>query len=320
MVITGVDILQPSGESLVAWGANFRPVTLAGEWWRLITCCFLHIGILHLLLNMYALMYIGLLLEPYLGKLRFTAAYLLAGIAASLTSLWWHDLTISAGASGAIFGMYGVFLAMLTTNLIEKSARRELLTSIAVFVGYNLVYGLKGGIDNAAHIGGLVSGLVIGYAYLPGLKNPASPKLVNGAIALLTVAVVGLTILGFKTISNDFGIYQERVKGFFELEAQALKVYSMPENTSRAEYMMSIQNDGIVSWNESKKLITELDLLDLPDAVHKQNRIFLDYIDLRLKSYRLLYLTAEQDTDKYRDSLAYYNNEISSVLDQLKEE
>jgi len=176
MMVSGVNIFEPTNESLITWGANFRPVTLAGEWWRLITCCFLHIGILHLLLNMYALFYIGSLLEPYLGRKRFLAAYLLAGLCASVTSVWWHGLTISAGASGAIFGIYGVFLAMLTTSLIEKTERKALLTSIIFFVGYNLINGLGGGIDNAAHIGGLISGLLIGYALMPGLKKPGASK------------------------------------------------------------------------------------------------------------------------------------------------
>jgi len=133
MIISGVHFLFPDIQSLVEWGANFRPVTLSGQWWRLFTATLLHIGILHLLLNMYALFYIGLLLEPHLGKARFLVAYLISGITASVISLWWHEFTVSAGASGAIFGLYGVFLALLTTNLLDKSARKALLTSIAVF-------------------------------------------------------------------------------------------------------------------------------------------------------------------------------------------
>src|SRR5579862_9564853 len=89
MIISGVNFFLPDNESLIKWGANFRPVTLEGQWWRLITNCFLHIGVFHLLMNMYALLYIGVLLEPYLGKARFAAAYLLSGIIASLTSLYW---------------------------------------------------------------------------------------------------------------------------------------------------------------------------------------------------------------------------------------
>ncbi len=88
MAVTGVNVLSPDNESLLNWGANFKPVTLDGQWWRLLTNCFIHIGLAHLVMNMYALLYIGLLLEPYFGKTRFIAAYLLTGISASVTSLW----------------------------------------------------------------------------------------------------------------------------------------------------------------------------------------------------------------------------------------
>ncbi|MEJ7830770.1 MAG: rhomboid family intramembrane serine protease [Segetibacter sp.] len=171
MMISGVNVLHPDGTSLIKWGANYTPLSLKGEWWRLVSSCFLHGGIAHIFGNMFALFYIGLLLEPHLGKIRFIAAYLLTGVAASVTSLWWHDKVISVGASGAIFGMYGVFLAMLTTDLIEKSSRGALMTSIAIFVIFNLAGGMSYGIDNAAHVGGLISGVIIGYAYLPGLKH-----------------------------------------------------------------------------------------------------------------------------------------------------
>lgn len=195
MALNGVNIISPDSASLLRWGANFKPLTLGGEWWRLITCCFIHIGLVHLLMNMYALLYIGVLLEPYLGKARFIAAYLLSGIIASMTSLYWHDFTISAGASGAIFGMYGVFLAMLTTNLIEKTSRKTMLLSIVFFVGYSLLNGLKGGIDNAAHLGGLVGGLIIGYAYYPSLVNAKAPTLKYLTIGLLTLFVFFLYLL-----------------------------------------------------------------------------------------------------------------------------
>jgi rhomboid protease GluP len=228
MAFSGVNIFAPESEQLIAWGANFRPVTLAGEWWRLLTCCFIHIGIFHLVMNMYALLYIGLLLEPYLGKVRFASAYLLTGIVASVASLAWHDMTVSAGASGAIFGMYGVFLAMLTTNLIEKSARKALLTSIGIFVAYNLANGLKAGIDNAAHIGGLVSGLLIGYAFYPSLKPEGSKKMQYVAIAVVTL----LSLLGsafvYQKLPNDIVKYNENMELFSSLEAKALKLYELP--------------------------------------------------------------------------------------------
>jgi rhomboid protease GluP len=104
-------------------------------------------------------------------------AFLATGVASSLTSLWWHDVTISAGASGAIFGLYGVFLALLRTNLLEKSMRGGLFISIFLFVAVNLIGGMKYQVDNAAHIGGLISGIIMGYADVPGLnKTGREPK------------------------------------------------------------------------------------------------------------------------------------------------
>ena len=171
LVIFRITMSLSEKESLIVWGANFTPLTTGGEWWRLLSCCFLHSRFLHLFGNMCALFYIGLLLEPILGKTRFITAYLFTGVVASGTSLWWHEKVLSAGASGAIFGMYGVFLAMLTTSLIKKSTRNALVTSIVFFVIYSLIGGMNYGIDNAAHIGGLISGIIIGYAFYPGLKN-----------------------------------------------------------------------------------------------------------------------------------------------------
>jgi rhomboid protease GluP len=176
MCVTGVGFMEPDSKSLIGWGANLGELTLSGEWWRLLTACFVHIGAIHLLMNMYAFLLIGAQLEPRLGSLRFLSAYLITGVLASLTSIALHSYTISAGASGAIFGMYGLFLALLTTSLVEKRNRKQLLASILFFVIYNLLNGLKPGIDNAAHFGGLVSGLIIGYLFVPRLKKLAAQK------------------------------------------------------------------------------------------------------------------------------------------------
>lgn len=317
MVISGVNIMQPDSESLLNWGANFRPMTLEGEWWRLITNCFLHIGIIHLLMNMYALLYIGVLLEPHLGRTRFISAYLLTGITASIASLWWHDLTISAGASGAIFGMYGVFLAMLTTNLIEKTARKALLTSIAIFVGYNLVYGLKGGIDNAAHIGGLVGGLVIGYALIPSLKNPDEKKLKFGTLGLLSILILVSSFVVYKKLPNDIGTYDKKIKEFVSMESMALEVYSLPQNTSNERLLYGIKDRGIYYWYENIKLIDSFEDLELPLEIRARNRLLKEYCELRIKSYELLYRAVYEDTDKYNSQIEEYNHKIEAKIKEL---
>lgn len=317
MAVMGVNILLPDTESLLKWGANFRPSTLDGQWWRLITNCFLHIGIFHMLMNMYALLYIGLLLEPYLGKVRLTAAYLLTGLTASTTSLLWHPLTISAGASGAIFGLYGVFLAMLTTNLIEKTARKALLTSIVVFVGYNLLYGLKGGIDNAAHLGGLIGGLIIGYAFIPSIKEPEEDELKYKAIIYLSVLVIAFTTISYKNIPNDFSKYDKMMEEFVATEARAMEVYKLSANTPKEKLLYEIKNRGIYYWNENIKLLNELEKLKLPVQLTERNKKLLEYCQLRIKSLELNYKAIDDETPMYQVQIDKYNKQIEKIISEL---
>lgn len=97
---------------MLSWGANARSATLHGQPWRLLTSCFLHWDLPHLLMNMIALYFIGTYLEPYIGKIKFVIAYVLMGVLANTCSLYWHEHGVAAGASGAIFGLYGILLAL----------------------------------------------------------------------------------------------------------------------------------------------------------------------------------------------------------------
>jgi len=319
MLISGVDILMPENQSLLDWGANFRILTLEGQWWRLFTSCFLHIGILHLLFNMYALLYIGLLLEPYLGKTRFLAAYLISGIAASVTSLWWYDLTISAGASGAIFGMYGVFLALLTTNLLDKSVKKALLTSIGIFVGYNILNGLNenSGIDNAAHIGGLLSGLVIGYAFVPSLKQFKNSAIKLSTIGILTVVLFVSSFSVYNSLPNDIGKYEEKMKAFISMELMALEVYNLPEETPTEQILTELKDRGIYYWNENLKLIESCKELDLPLDIRTRNSKLKKYCELRIKSYELIYKAIAEDSDQYENEMNDYNQQLEKIITEL---
>ncbi len=318
MLISGVHPIMPSGESLLLWGANFRPLTIEGEWWRLITSTFIHIGIFHLLMNMYALIYIGLLLEPYLGKTRFLSAYLLTGLVGSVTSLYWNEITISAGASGAIFGMYGVFLAMLSTNLIEKTARKTLFISIGIFVLYNLANGLKGGVDNAAHLGGLISGVIIGYSFYPGLVKP-KPKLKYITIGLLTIFVALFSFLVSQNITSDIAKYDKDMELFAELEQKALGVLQQPETATEQQILDEIQNNGIKNWEKSLILLENADKYDLPDVIHDRNAKLIEYCKLRIKSYNTMVKAITENTNKYDDEIKNYNSQIEKIIKELSQ-
>lgn len=317
MIIGGANIIEPDSETLLSWGANFRPMTLEGQWWRLITNCFVHIGIFHLLLNMYALLYIGVLLEPYLGKTRFIVAYILTGITASMTSLWWHDFTISAGASGAIFGMYGVFLALLTTNFIEIASKKNLLTSILIFVGYNLIIGLKSGIDNAAHIGGLLGGLVIGYGLIPSWINEEDKKWKFGTLGLLIVLVSGSSFFVYQSIPKDIGIYQTKMEKFISMESMALEIYNLPENTPNDELLHEIKDRGIYYWNENIKLLKSFNDMNLPSALKERNQLLKEYCELRIKSYELMYKGIAENTSQYKEQIESYDKQIELKIEEL---
>lgn len=163
MVAGGLGFVSFDAEDLLRWGGNFRPFTLSGDWWRLLTSMFLHGGVLHLAMNMVGLLFVSVFLEPLLGRGRYAMAYLLTGLVGSAASVWWHPAVVSVGASGAIFGLYGTFLALLLTRVFPPEMNKSFLLSTSLFVGYNLLMGLTGGIDNAAHIGGLLSGLLVGF-------------------------------------------------------------------------------------------------------------------------------------------------------------
>ena len=176
MVIAGFGFVSFKGEDLLSWGANYKPVTSNGQWWRLLTNTFMHGGLMHILANMYGLLFVGIFLEPLLGKKKYLLIYLTTGILASVASIWWYDATVSVGASGAIFGLYGFFLATLLLKVFPPDFGKAFLTSTLVFVGFNLLMGFTGGIDNAAHIGGLLSGFVIGLIMSKQLKQQVEIK------------------------------------------------------------------------------------------------------------------------------------------------
>lgn len=175
MGLSGVNLLAPAGPDLVAWGSNFSPLSPAQPW-RLLTSTFLHGGPAHLLLNLSALLLLGLMAESKAGSWRWLLIYLLSGIGGSLASLWWHTRGVnSVGASGAIFGLYGLLLALLLTQraALSRQERAGMLGLLLYFALSSLVGGLEGPgpTDNAAHIGGLLTGLMAGLLSTAGRSH-----------------------------------------------------------------------------------------------------------------------------------------------------
>ncbi len=176
MVIKGVGFISFYSEDLIRWGAIYKPLIQQGQWWRLLTCMFLHGGVMHLLMNMFSLYIAGLFLEKSIGTKRFVTGYIIAGIVAGFVSLWWHEKPVVAvGASGAIFGLYGILLSLIISKVFDPLMNKMLLILLGCTAGYGLIMGfLSKGIDNSAHLGGLVAGLLIGFVYAKSMLKPVA--------------------------------------------------------------------------------------------------------------------------------------------------
>ncbi|HVW79188.1 MAG TPA: rhomboid family intramembrane serine protease [Alloacidobacterium sp.] len=188
MLFSGVSIVSPTPEQLLIWGADYGPyVLLLGEWWRLLTATFVHVGIIHLATNMWCLWNLGLLGEPLLGPFGMFAAYILTGIGGNLLSTAVHPGVpggsggiVGAGASGAVFGLAGVLILLLKSPLLPlpRIEVQRLRKSVIWFAVLNFVIGAGTWIartalqiDNMAHLGGFLSGLAFALPLVPRIGS-----------------------------------------------------------------------------------------------------------------------------------------------------
>ena len=181
------------------WGANFGPYTLSGQWWRLVTYMFMHGGFFHIAMNMWCLWNLGTLSEALYGRWTFAVIYMTTGIAGGLASIAWNPEVVSVGASGALFGLTGALIASFYLGEFSLSgiSIKATLSSLLFFAGFSLFLGVMPGtnIDNGAHVGGLVSGLIFGA--LIALVAPAHDQPVRRAsVVLFVVMLVAASALG----------------------------------------------------------------------------------------------------------------------------
>ncbi len=203
MIFTAPSFAGIGNQEMLRWGADFGPLTLNGEWWRLITSCFLHFNFIHIGMNMFILYQVGVFTEKLFGNVRFLLLYLLAGVGGNLLSLYGHSSAaiVSAGASGAVFGVYGGLLAFLLIQrgVVPASMASGIAKSAGIFIVYNVIYGLASPTtDLLAHAGGLVSGFLAGCALAKPL-SPTGQRLYP--MRTLVVALCG-TVLAYAAMAS----------------------------------------------------------------------------------------------------------------------
>jgi rhomboid protease GluP len=175
-----------SGNVLVRLGAK-APYIWAGQWWRLVTAIFLHAGLLHIGMNMWCLIDLGPEVESLFCATKFTVLYLVTGVAGFLLSLWWSPFGVSVGASGAILGLIGILIgASFHHGHLGRDYRRQLWR----WVIYIAIFGIFFSIDNAAHFGGLITGLALGYFIPEGEPTTRPSENLWNTLAVVCVLII----------------------------------------------------------------------------------------------------------------------------------
>ncbi|WP_439880869.1 rhomboid family intramembrane serine protease [Pontibacter sp. MBLB2868] len=292
-LVLGLDFMNPDANRLVDIGANFGPYTLTGEWWRLFTSMFLHGGVVHLLFNMVALVQIGMQLEALIGRVQFAVAYLLCGLAGSITSLWWisPEISVSVGASGAIFGMFGLLLVvMLLERELAWKDKKAILTNMAVVIGINLAYGMRGGIDNAAHVGGLLSGMAYGAVLLLRSDRYITQNYNLKGTAVTVGLGLGALVVFFNLIPftgmTRYTFALDEIGKKEELAMQAVYELDKAGDHPDTAKLLPMVEGGIELWEECEVLLENID--DAPKEEQARFTAMLDYVRLRKLSYQML--------------------------------
>jgi rhomboid protease GluP len=293
MAITGVDPWTPSTVGIIKWGANHGPLTAGGQSWRLLTSAFVHIGAPHLVVNMIVLWHVGFFVERLVGSSGFLLAYLVAALCGSIASLAWNPYVASAGASGAVFGVYGVLVGYLARNrgCVPPAMLKRLGTSALLFVLLNLALGLAiRNVDLANHLGGLLAGLCAGLV----LARPlGSTSLATASLRVLVLVAFGaVAVVGvFARQSRPVNLSVE-MKKFYELQSETVNLYDAAVLKQRqgrlsdADFVKILDDQVRPPWQKYALFLRGLDRLR--GAQRKWVTTTSSYIDLREHAWSLI--------------------------------
>ncbi|TCC94115.1 rhomboid family intramembrane serine protease [Pedobacter frigiditerrae] len=294
-------------------GANSRDLVLSGQYWRLITHQFVHWSFMHLFFNMYALVYIGLMIEHKLGGRKFLFVYLLSGICGGLVSLVTHEVGFMAGASGSIMGLFGAFSALLLSKAFEKNATKALFISTIIVTIFMLLNGIRGRTDNSAHIGGLVAGFVICYIVFNEklvkwtIKPIVRYGLSTGLVLIFSAAVLSLTP---QYQYKEFEILQHK---FTKNSAEFSDVYSIPSSYSKKEKLKIIKESGLDIWADNARIVKKMQALNLNKSQSAKVEFYAKITAKTTKISVLLYRECQDNNYNYRGEIRSLSYDINDI-------
>jgi rhomboid protease GluP len=318
MGIAQVDLMQPSPEALIHWGASIKYITLDGQWWRVFTCLFVNPGMMRMLFNLYALLFIGLLLEPVLGAGKFALAFIITGVASSFASLYWHNHVIVAGLSGAIFGLYGLFLSLVVLKVAYPvHLRNGLLLSAILYIGYNLAFSGHYGVDPAGYIGGLATGILLGCCFYP-LFVPVLARTIHRLyVPALSVALIAGFTIFYLGMPRGIVRYQKVMTKFAMNEEIALNAMSELEFYDHDLQVKMLQDQGISLWNKNINMLQGLN--NMPPELDKRVHLLINYCRLRKEMYSIMLRAVNgEDMSLYQPEILKKGHQISEIVDELQ--
>lgn len=237
-VFYGAGLVQAPADKLLHWGGNAASAVQHGEWWRLLTATFLHSGVMHLAMNMLGLVGAGIIVERIYGHRLFALIYLGSALMGSALSLHFSaQHAVSVGASGAVFGVTGALLVAVFQHRkqLPKTFGKQTLSSIGFFIVYSLMQGFaKQGIDNAAHVGGLLGGCLSAFI-LPERFDMVHFKSTFTKRAIAALAIVGAATASLAAMAPRATIDQARIFASNEILAQSFKRFDEGLKTLQQE-------------------------------------------------------------------------------------
>ena len=323
MTLDSGSLFLPPVETLMNWGANYGPLTLDGQWWRMLTSTFVHVGLIHIGLNMWVLWNIAQLVERLAGNVGFLLLYLLSGLFGSLASVFWNPAVLSAGASGAVFVAFGGLMGfvLLRGDSIPKGILGPLRNSGLTFLFYNMIFGLAiPGIDMAAHLGGLAAGFGCGLILSQPLDRVSLETRIWRNAVMLVLGSGGLLLVWNAAPPAPADLHGQLAK-FEAVERSTLQTYNAAvrnyqgERLSADEFARVIEIDILPPWRDVLEQFEQMDLQKLPTAAQTAVGKIRRYMQMREQAWTAL-AVGLRDNDPERLDEA---QQKSRAADQLGE-
>lgn len=295
-LLRGITFFKPEHNlEVLHLGGNFAAFTLDGQWWRLFSSLFIHFGFVHLAFNLYSLYFLGELVERKMGFWMFLFLFFSFGLAGNVASLYYNLFIVSAGASGAIFGLYGF---VITTNIITSVRQKEsinaILVNFAIFALVNTLIGMSGIVDNAAHLGGFFMGVL---AALYFFYLPIYSKYFQELFIIISISFICLLYIKLPHFQVH---YYRAFQQLLDLEEFSQEhVNGVKSDEERLKMIVEV----LPKWDS---LMYQFKLLDLPrEELQVDRKILIQYSDLTKGIFEFQKIGIEKESYIYLDSMEH---------------